>query len=250
MRFLFNNIIHNNILQYIKYRLAHRGSECQLVFNNQKIYVRKNSTDFKVVRSIFELDEFKTIAQLIHSKTRKTAGVVIDAGANIGASSIRLSELFPNSIIIAIEPDSNNWELLKKNTEKIQRIIPLKAALAAEISIRSIYKRGEDNYLGRTINPLAPGITGEHQTTRTTTINTLQNDYKTQTFQLLKCDVEGAELEIMQSCAAESFDAIFIELHPQFDKSINETWEKWTAGRNNSYESLEKVLSLKSRAPS
>jgi FkbM family methyltransferase len=43
--------------------------------------------------------------------------LIVDAGANIGASAVYFAGLFPQSKILAIEPETNNCELLRKNCE-------------------------------------------------------------------------------------------------------------------------------------
>src|SRR5688572_25526614 len=45
--------------------------------------------------------------------TVEPASAVIDAGANIGASTVYLAHLFPESKIIAIEPERENFRLLE-----------------------------------------------------------------------------------------------------------------------------------------
>lgn len=41
--------------------------------------------------------------------------LIIDAGANIGASTLWFASNFPGSHVVAIEPEKNNCELLRKN---------------------------------------------------------------------------------------------------------------------------------------
>ncbi len=41
--------------------------------------------------------------------------LIIDAGANVGFASLWFLQRFPNTEIIAIEPESSNCEMLKKN---------------------------------------------------------------------------------------------------------------------------------------
>jgi len=47
----------------------------------------------------------------------RRVALILDAGANIGASAVYFSGLFPNSKLLAIEPERNNCLLLKKNCE-------------------------------------------------------------------------------------------------------------------------------------
>jgi FkbM family methyltransferase len=45
------------------------------------------------------------------------------SGAKIGTSSIFFARKYPNAEIIAIEPKSGNFSMLKKNTEPYKNII-------------------------------------------------------------------------------------------------------------------------------
>ena len=57
---------------------------------------------------------------------------VIDAGANIGLSAVFFANRFPDATIVAIEPERQNFELLRRNTVGYPRVIPLHAALWSE----------------------------------------------------------------------------------------------------------------------
>lgn len=57
--------------------------------------------------------------------------LIIDAGANIGASTLYLADSWPEARIIAIEPDTINMELLCSNTNGLPNVTCVHAALAA-----------------------------------------------------------------------------------------------------------------------
>lgn len=57
--------------------------------------------------------------------------LIIDAGANIGASTLYLADSWPEARVIAIEPDAANLELLCSNTSGLPHVTCLHAALAA-----------------------------------------------------------------------------------------------------------------------
>ena len=46
--------------------------------------------------------------------------IIIDCGANIGISVIYFKQFYPDSTVIAFEPDSSNFELLEKNVSAFQ----------------------------------------------------------------------------------------------------------------------------------
>jgi len=88
------------------------GMEIQLPLNKITIslLLRWNSSDFLVFAQVFIKEEYKPLTDLKINNPR-----IIDAGANIGCTSIYLSAYYPNAKIIALEPDRGNFELLKKN---------------------------------------------------------------------------------------------------------------------------------------
>ena len=55
--------------------------------------------------------------------------VIVDAGANIGTTSIYFAHRYPEARIIAIEAEASNFALLSKNVEPYARITPIHAAL-------------------------------------------------------------------------------------------------------------------------
>ena len=57
---------------------------------------------------------------------------IVDAGANIGLSSIFYANKYPEAKIIAIEPENSNFQMLQKNCAGYPRIFPLHAALWRE----------------------------------------------------------------------------------------------------------------------
>ncbi len=56
--------------------------------------------------------------------------LIVDAGANIGASAIWFALTFPAAHIVAVEPEAENFELLRANTEGAP-VEPIRAALTA-----------------------------------------------------------------------------------------------------------------------
>lgn len=63
---------------------------------------------------------------------------ILDVGANIGASTVKLALHFPGSKIFAIEPLMRNFDLLAENTTKYQDITCFRYAIGSEDKIVSI----------------------------------------------------------------------------------------------------------------
>lgn len=62
----------------------------------------------------------------------KSPRVIVDAGANIGLTSVFYSNKYPRAKIFAIEPEPSNFELLKKNTASYTNVVRIQAALLRE----------------------------------------------------------------------------------------------------------------------
>ena len=82
--------------------------------------------DLNGMRQIFERNDYgihewhqgRKFNEYFAQKTESQKGLIIDAGANIGASAVYFLETYANSFLYCIEPEQNNWNLLQKNTEK------------------------------------------------------------------------------------------------------------------------------------
>jgi FkbM family methyltransferase len=92
------------------------------------IYLRRTISDHSIfwqclVTRQYDLKKFPQITKFMRNYqeclSRGLRPVIIDAGANIGLSTVWFERLFPNAHIISIEPDRNNFEILKKNTNDL-----------------------------------------------------------------------------------------------------------------------------------
>ena len=99
-------------------------SENELLFTlretsrrNLQISVRrKNSSDIQVFEQVFINKEYEALVKNIFAAGKETEiRFVIDAGANIGFTTLYLNQYFPKAYFQVIEPDKNNFEQLRKN---------------------------------------------------------------------------------------------------------------------------------------
>ena len=56
---------------------------------------------------------------------------VLDAGANAGFSTNTLAAGLPESYVVGLEPDADNYAMLRLNTRGLTNVMPLRAALWA-----------------------------------------------------------------------------------------------------------------------
>lgn len=155
---------------------------------------------------------------------------IIDIGANVGEFSIKLKKLFPSCEFQLIEANKNCEEYLKK--------LPF----SYEIIALGNSKKELDFYI-ETANPVATGASFKKENTifyeegkyriEKLKIDTLDNRnyFSGETIDLLKLDVQGSELEILQgggetlsrSCyvLVEVSNIMYNKEAPLFDQVLN-----------------------------
>ena len=166
------------------------------------ITLRPNTSDMDVFQQIFVNEEYKFAID-------NDPEVIIDAGANIGLASIYYSIKYPESKIIAIEPESSNYELLKKNIKHYPNISSTKKALWHTNTILKISNPNDCKFSFRVEESAGS------QEVLSITIEELMEQYELPFIDILKMDIEGAEKEVFASQPHWLFRVgmIAIELH-------------------------------------
>ena len=96
------------------------------VRNIGRVHFRGDNSDFETLRQVFAYREYDT-SEIRELEARLSGRyqaslacgrkpIIVDAGANIGAASLWFLSKYPDASIVAIEPDSNNLAILRKNT--------------------------------------------------------------------------------------------------------------------------------------
>lgn len=131
------------------------------------------------------------------ANVEKKPGLIIDAGANIGASAVYFLESFRNGVVCAIEPDVGNFRILELNTRSYQNKVNFHAAIAAE-----------DGEI-RTASP-SGGVK-----TRAISVPSILKATSAAAPMILKCDIEGGEDDLFSGDSGwlRLFPLIIIELH-------------------------------------
>src|SRR5262245_52007081 len=99
--------------------------QIQLPNGGQRPFSHRGSpADLGVIRQMFQNHDYslsrlqrgKELQTLYESLARGNKPFILDAGANIGASVCWFAISFPESHIVAFEPDAPNFDLLRRNT--------------------------------------------------------------------------------------------------------------------------------------
>jgi FkbM family methyltransferase len=142
--------------------------------------------------------------------------LVIDAGANIGASSVYFALQYPTGRVVAVEPERGNAELLRRNCEGLD-IIVREAALGAEAGTAFLNDPGHSDWGFRVeqSGPVPGGPTGQ-PVCMVSVPELLTEADGQQLFPLVcKIDIEGGEAGLFAKNTAwvDRFALIIIELH-------------------------------------
>ena len=186
------------------------------LWRNRTIQHRGTSVDIGVMHQIFEsrdydLSKFKRNDEILEFYDTCNNPLIIDAGANIGASAVWFSSTYPRAKIVAVEPESQNFSYLQRNTNGL-RVFPVHGALAANPGRLQLYDPGEGSWGFRTgtsraiDEPLVEEV-------RAFSISELMEEGMTPF--ILKIDIEGAESDIFDTNAFyfNQFPLVIIELH-------------------------------------
>lgn len=190
-----------------------KRKEIFLTFGHMKI--RYLNSDLRVFYQIFIEENYHFFPN------GYKPSVIVDLGANVGYSSIWFHKFFPESRIIALEPESENFKFLSKNIEPFKRITAIKKA---------IWYQDEDLFIK---NPEA--LSWSFETSKFPkngsiriegiSINTLMNQFDLQKIDLLKIDIEGAEFDLFKHEPLnwlQNIGAIMIETHDKKQAGTSE----------------------------
>lgn len=162
--------------------------------------VADSASFISTFRQIFEEEIYRFIP-------RNERPYILDCGANIGLSVIYFKRLYPQSTIVAFEPDEAIFDILSKNTRRfgyddVELINRAVWNCATELNFTS---DGADGGRLSVVNDKP-----DH-TVRSVRLR----DYLDRQIDLLKLDIEGAETAVLSDCAERltNVDALFVEYH-------------------------------------
>ena len=154
---------------------------------------------------------------------------IVDAGANIGLTSIYYANKFPEARIIAIEPEPSNFDQLLKNVAPYPQVTAIQAALwnrDCQLNLGSpkLESPGFDKFRFQVREKGTIPVPGM-------TMRTLMKKVCLDSIDLLKMDIEGAEIEAFENCDwINTVQAIAIELHDPIRPGCTDVLNQVTKG--------------------
>lgn len=191
-------------------------------------YLRIPSFDVVTFEHVFLRQEYRFDA-------KTSPRTIVDAGANIGLSSIYFSNRFPGAKIIAIEPENGNFEMLKRNTMPYDNIIAVQGALWHEDESVQVVDPGlgEWGFMTQQAHGgVEERVSMPLQEVRGMTVSTVMKEQELERIDILKMNIEGAEREVFSDPSSwlGKVDALIVELHEWMKSGCNRSFYCGTQG--------------------
>ena len=179
-----------------------RYTETTIVLKGREIKISDSASFLFMHNEIFDQNIYKF-------KSSNPNPYIIDGGANIGLASIYLKFLYPDSEIVAFEPDPSIFDILKSNIEayNFTGIELIQKGLWNEDTSISFKSEGADAGLIATLDKTVIA---------TDSIKVISlKPYLKKTVDFLKLDIEGAETVVLKDIEndLDKVERIFVEYH-------------------------------------
>jgi FkbM family methyltransferase len=178
---------------------------------------RQSRSDRSMIRQIFAERGFamdrwpqgRALEKYYRTELRGQRPLIIDAGANIGASILWFNAHYPGSSIFAIEPDDNNLAILKLNTRGLANLQVFRGALGGEQGTLFLTRKSSD--AGHQV-----GAKGDIPVEVIDCNTILESSWAKDLRPFIcKIDIEGSETKVFAANTdwMRQFPCIVIELH-------------------------------------
>ena len=182
---------------------------------------KRPSSDLNVFAQIYQYDEYKPLVETFQKHFPNDRKLnIIDAGSNIGLTSVYLSKRFPNSNFITIEPDTSNFESVGYNLDinEIGNAAKIKGGLWSKNTNLKLVNDFRDQKEWS----IRVEETDEVGDLKAFSVNYLIKEHQFEIIHILKIDIEGSEKEVFTGSNVDvSFlsktKCIAIEIHDEFD---------------------------------
>ena len=138
---------------------------------------------------------------------------IVDCGSNIGATALLWAKRFPNARMALVEPDEENFELLRRNTESFRdRCTLIRAAVSDRTGRTSLYRSNRE--YGHSIVQTDDCVSID--AVPALTMPAVLRAAEFPRIDLLKMDIEGGEHLVMRTLPTwnDTPRYLLAEIHP------------------------------------
>jgi FkbM family methyltransferase len=140
---------------------------------------------------------------------------IVDLGANVGMASAWFRGRYPEARIVAVEPDPDTFAKLERNLAGDDAVTLVNAAVAGEAGEVELFQPSGYS-ISSSLSASRDDQGASSARVRACTLDELWTELGLERVDLLKLDVEGAELEVLEGFTRiDSVGAIVGEAHPK-----------------------------------
>jgi FkbM family methyltransferase len=166
--------------------------------SRDKVMVRPTQSDLFAAAQVFGWEDYQLSNSVIErlnnlAKSWRAAGdvpVIIDGGSNVGYASVYFANRFPEALVLAIEPDPDNFAMLQQNISQHENIRPMHGALWHDESGVELKREASGGWSTSTIPSRNNGGIPSWR------IEALLRQVPRSRVLILKLDIEGAERQV------------------------------------------------------
>jgi FkbM family methyltransferase len=164
---------------------------------------------------ITQLSELRVLREIMLEEqyamaVPKPPEVIVDLGSHVGASAIYFSLAFPSATIYAVEPNPDSLAKLRHNTAPFENVKVINRAIAGTNGWSALYVSSTCH---ESCSLMKRDKGWRSVEVPTLTLDTLRKGLKLSKIDLLKIDVEGAELEVLEQSDLQGIETVVGEVH-------------------------------------
>lgn len=212
--------------------LFHKTDSIRLKGIKERIFLRRKSSDIPTFHQVFAKREYDL--KMLNIKAPR---VIIDGGANIGLFSIFIKNKYPDSKIIAVEPDKENFEMMNKNLSNYENISLLNTGIWNKSTLLRVYDKFNKGKWGMVVEETDNNR--DPTNIKSMSIPDIMKMYDIDIIDLLKLDIETSEKYLFdENCGSwlSKVKVIIIEIHDwiepgcaqPFFSAINKIFDKYS----------------------
>jgi FkbM family methyltransferase len=174
------------------------------------IYIRDKFADKYTFKQVFLEDQY-------NFKFPFTPSTMLDGGANIGLASVYFAHRFPNTKIVAVEPNEENFKMILKNTVNYPNVFAKQGGIWNDNKRLAIIDKAayDNSFMVTEVAENTPDSLPAFS------IHSIMQEQGWSTLDVLKLDIEGSEKEVFEKNVEEWLPhtrMLIIEVHDNMRK--------------------------------
>lgn len=190
---------------------------------NFKVNLRLGGSDARVFSQILIEEEYRPLIELIRQRSSlNDIEYIVDAGANIGLTTLYFKSFFKGASVVALEPDATNFSIMLDNIKanEVNNVFALRAGLWNKVAALEI-DRGFRDHLEWSLTLRENDKNSNSSKVEGWPLSAIVEKYSFPRIDILKIDIEGGERFLFEDeeTARELLNNVrylALEIHDEF----------------------------------